>query len=332
MDTIIVALPAEDQKVMQISSEKVPHLTLLNLGDSSGVDNLEEIVLFVQHAASQLSPFYLSVDHRGELGDKDADVVFLGQGWDDLKRISDFRHHLLLNNAVRKAYDAVPQFEEWTPHVTLGYPETPAHKDDSDYPGIHSIHFDRIAVFTGDYEGPDFRLEYDYGMDSVRMSDMTTSERGAAAVAELFHYGVKGMRWGVRKDDRTSQGGADSGPTSVVVNQKKPGTFAKTQGGARHPLHDDAKTALEARQKARASTTDSLSNAELRTAVERMQLEQKYDQLAFSSDRRGRGARFVAGLLGQKRYGKKRQFTDTDEQVGEQVRKAVKVAVAAAAA
>lgn len=153
------------------------------------------------------------------------------------------------------------------------------------------------------------------------MSDISTAQRGEQAVTELFHYGVKGMRWGVRKDESASKGGSDKGPTAVVVSQKKPGTFATAKGGKRHPIADDAKRALEARQKARASTTDALTNAELRAAVERMNLERQYSQLSFESDRRSKGKRFIAGLLGNKRYGKKRPFADEYEESGERTRK-----------
>jgi 2'-5' RNA ligase len=200
--TVIVALPSVDDKVNKLSSEKIPHLTLCFLGDlsSTSADDLMRIVGFVQHAASQLSPFHMVVDHRGTLGPDDADVLFFEtRGW-SYPRIADFREHLLMDNTIRRLYDSVEQYPEWTPHLTMGYPETPAKEDDSDYPGVHNVEFDRIAVWYGDFEGPTFRLQYDeHGME-VAMSDMTTAERGSTRISELFHSGVKGMKWGVRKD------------------------------------------------------------------------------------------------------------------------------------
>lgn len=329
--TVIVALPAVDEKVYKLSSEKVPHLTLVMM-DSLTDEEAATVVQYVQHAASELSPFELSVDYRGELGPDNADVLFFKKNAWDIKRVAEFRHYLLLNDTIKLAHDSVPQFDGWTPHLTLGYPESPAHEDDSEHPGIHYVQFDRIAVWTGDYEGPDFRLQYADSAESdlvVAMSDLTGSELGEAAVRELFHYGVKGMRWGVRTKDRASQ----KAPTSVEVTQTKPGKFAKATGGANHPAHPDAINALAARQKAKASTTDALSNAELQQAVNRMQLEARYTQLQFQSDRRSRGARFAAGLLGMKRYnGKDLKFQDQDEVVGEQTRDAVKTALAFRAA
>lgn len=516
VDTVIVALPAVDDKVNRISSEKVPHLTLCYLGDQSGSDQLAAVVEYVQHAASQLSPFYMTVDYRGTLGADQADVVFFEKDRWSFERVADFRHYLLLNDTIKLMYDSQEQFPEWTPHLTLGYPETPANEDDSDYPGIHSVEFDRIAVWMGDYSGPEFRLKYDElaAESSVAWSDLKTLRLGALAASNIFgedpnaakqygtkgmkwgvrhdpghegekvktkkldkldakweksiysttgavkvhnamaehfnsrigalndkhpdadyrkgedspewksymadvnqlqsesyshavttvhgsspsgkkkaeyfndgkgderivvhsahiahagvgedepdlilrvktdeqgritelntaelelehsgdgetffmHYGVKGMRWGVRKDLATSKGGASKGPTSVVVAQKKPGTFAKAEGGKGHPLHEDAANALVARQKAKASTTDALSNVELKQAVERMRLEQQYTQLSFQSDRRSKGQRFLAGFFGKP---KPTKYVDIHEDAGDKTADAVKKALAARAA
>lgn len=326
MDTsVIVALPSADDKVNKISSEKGAHLTIAFLGETANLD-LETIVLFVQHAAAQLSPFGLEVDYRGTLGPDNADVLFFKKdGW-SFPRISDFRGHLLQNDAISRAYASVEQYPEWTPHLTLGYPATPAHKDESDYPGIHYVQFDRIAVWTGDSVGPEFRLKYEDDGMAVAMSDISTVDRGRSAVDEMFHYGVKGMKWGVTTKDRASQ----KAPTEVSVTQTKNGTFAKTNGGKNLPLHGDSKESLVVRQKAKSSTTDALSNAELRTAINRMQLEQQYTQLAFASDRRSRGARFISGLFGNPRYnGEKIKFKDADEQSGKQVRDAIDAALKA---
>lgn len=321
--TVIVALPSLGDSIYKISSEKVPHLTLLFLGNAQ---LSEEAVLYVQHACAELSPFDLSVDHRGILGPDEADVAFFSKTSYDMSRVRDFRHYLLLNDEIKRAYDSVEQYPEWTPHLTLGYPATPA-KEGEEVKRYHYVEFDRVAVWTGDYTGPEFQLEYaDYnsGMD-VAMSDISTVDRGEAAANELFHYGVKGMRWGVRKDADTSRGGASTGPTSVVVKQKKPGTYAKATGGQGHPISEDAKLALELRQKVKRSTTDALSNAELQKVVNRMNLENQYVQASFNSDRRNRGQRFIMGLFNSPRYGKdKRRFTDPTEQIGLQAREALK--------
>lgn len=203
--TVIVAIPPVDERVNKVSSEAVPHLTLLYLGD---VDLSEDAMLYVQHACEELSPFGLSVDYRGELGEDKADVLFFENNRWDLERVKEFRHWLLLNDEIKRAYDAADQYPEWTPHLTLGYPEAPARDQDDDDGRLGYIMFDRVAVWTGDFEGPTFRLRYDNYQAEVAMSEMTTAQRGEQAVAEMFHVGVKGMKWGVRKSDSAKGRGA----------------------------------------------------------------------------------------------------------------------------
>src|SRR5262245_40006802 len=125
---VIVALPTEDDYVNKISSEKVAHMTLLFLGDASQVPNLAPILDFVGHAANiSLSRFGMEVDHRGVLGIDQADTLFFSKWkWSGFETINAFRSNLLKNTDIRKAYDSTPQFPEWVPHLTLGYPEAPA--------------------------------------------------------------------------------------------------------------------------------------------------------------------------------------------------------------
>jgi 2'-5' RNA ligase len=188
---VIVAIPEENDRVWKISSEKVPHLTLLFLGDQANVSNLDKIVQFVEHAATtSLRRFWLPVDRRGELGNDPetgpADVLFFRTRGYDLKAVADFRAQLLQDNNIKSAYDAAPQFEgPWVPHLTLGYQGTPAKPDNSDYPGFYEVNFDRIAVWTGNSEGPEFLLqdrwddiEFDMSVAPLSMSDLAA--RGAA--------------------------------------------------------------------------------------------------------------------------------------------------------
>jgi hypothetical protein len=69
----------------------------------------------------------MPVDRRGELGADQADVLFFKKGRYDYKAIRDFRATLLQDNNIKTAYDSASQFEgPWHPHLTLGYPATPA--------------------------------------------------------------------------------------------------------------------------------------------------------------------------------------------------------------
>jgi 2'-5' RNA ligase len=159
---VIVAIPDESDRVWKVSSEKVPHLTLLFLGDESNVSNLESIVQFVEHAANTtLKRFYLPVDHRGELGADKADVLFFKKGRYDFKAVRDFRSLLLKDDNIKTAHDATAQFETpenvgspgqpWIPHLTLGYPTSPAKEvpDNQDYP-FYDVSFNRIAVWPSE--------------------------------------------------------------------------------------------------------------------------------------------------------------------------------------
>jgi 2'-5' RNA ligase len=195
---VIVAIPDENDHVWKVSSEKVPHLTVLFLGDVDQISNLETVVQFVEHAANTtLNRFYLPVDRRGELGADKADVLFFKKGRYDYKAIRDFRVSLLQNNNIKTAYDSAQQFEgPWNPHLTLGYPEDPAKEEDPEF-GFYSVYFNKIAVWTGDFEGPEFLLtdEWDEfeALETVPMD---------VAMSDIRHHGVKGMKWGVRKLDQ----------------------------------------------------------------------------------------------------------------------------------
>jgi 2'-5' RNA ligase len=205
---VIVAIPAEDDIVWKVSSEKKPHLTLMYLGEVSEANHAGRMAEFVQHALNinEHGPFWLNVDHRGELGPDQADVLFFEGGWDS-KWIKSLRGQLLKQNDIRSAFEAQDQFPDWVPHLTLGYPDTPANPIPDDRK-IHHVEFDRLAVWIGDYEGPEFRLKWPERDDMDEMA-VAYSDIGKSTVEELLHYGVKGMRWGQRKE-----------PTSVIEKPK----------------------------------------------------------------------------------------------------------------
>lgn len=206
----IVAIPTEQDYVWKVSSEKVPHMTLLFLGEQGDNPNEAKMAEFLEHVAKTSLPrFGLSVDRRGTLGPDNADVLFFQtKGWQkkQIERLQNLRMTLLQDDDIAAAYNSVDQYPEWTPHLTLGYPETPAKEDKRDYPGFSWIEFDRLALWTSDSSGPEFVLEGD---------DMALAMNDAVAeflahqgidveipnddVNEfLAHYGVPGMKWGRR--------------------------------------------------------------------------------------------------------------------------------------
>lgn len=261
---VVVAIPSENDYVRKISSEKVPHLTLLYL--DAHLDDVGRVEEYIRHVVdTSLNKFWLDVDRRGELGDQNADVLFFGKY--GIKRLEEFRRFLLQDPDILRAYNSVEQYPQWTPHLTLGYPETPAKEDKREYPGIRMVDFDRIALWTGDYEGVEFPLKEVGGPESFEMSI-------AKGEDFLEHFGVKGMHWGVRK----------------------------VQSIRQHPLvkaispSEDHNKAEAIRLKAKFVGPRTLSNRELQHVIKRLDLEVKFKDLKTVKHKQsllGKGASWV---------------------------------------
>lgn len=186
---VIVALPSEDDYVNKISSEQVAHMTILFLGDVSKVLNLDKIKFLVEYLGNQmLTNFTLNVDNRGPLGPDEADVVFFRQDEFCFSQINRFRANLLQDKNIRTVFDSISQFDGWKPHLTLGYPDTPANSDDRDYPGIYKVNFDRIAVWDQDYSGIEFPLSQNN--DYMEMGERVIGEilEHQSAVQQILKY------------------------------------------------------------------------------------------------------------------------------------------------
>ena len=318
---VIVAIPTEDDYVNKISSEKVAHMTLLFLGEVEKVKNFNQILGFVQHAAGQsLTRFGMDVDRRGTLGPEEADVLFFSKSrWSGFEAINDFRSYLLKNDNIRTAYDSVEQFPEWIPHLTLGYPETPANPDERDYPGINYVNFDRIAVWYDDFAGTEFPLKTPMWDLGVAMGE-TLAKKAIENV--LTHFGVKGMKWGVRRK-------ATVGPQEVVVRDSRiTGRGLRTSGGAGHPATESAMRARRIGQIGKKSGLKALTDDELQTYARRIQLEQSVRRLQYGE--KNAAQRFVARLLGQ--TGKNTAQNVANDAAGAAVKKGlIKAGILAAA-
>lgn len=218
----IVAIPNQDDYVWKLSSEKVPHMTLLYLGDEE-VDPiaLDRIQEYLEHVVdTSLCKFGMSVDHRGELGEKNADVLFFDKDRCN-KKLLEVRSYLLRQLDIFTLYNSTEQFPGWVPHLTMGYPETPAKADTRDYPGINWVNFDVVALWTGDYDGVDFRLDdrdnarywsFDNAENSSRLSETI-----ALGEEYLTHHGTKGMKWGVRRAEKKWGRNATKSSTSRKI-------------------------------------------------------------------------------------------------------------------
>lgn len=138
---IVALVPAKSDPVTAASSEPA-HITLVWLGEAADLADPEALAAQVREYAAGAGPIVAPVQERGTLGDDDADVVFL----EPTESLVAFRDGLLADGtAVRVAHDAADQFPQWTPHVTLGYPETPAN---GDYSGTE-VTFDRLELWLG---------------------------------------------------------------------------------------------------------------------------------------------------------------------------------------
>lgn len=256
MSLVVVAIPREDDYVWKISSEKIPHMTLLFLGDDVSEEDANKVVQFVEHAASlALTPFWMLVDRRGDLGEDQADVLFFVKERIE-KQVEKFRTSLLMHPTIKRLYESTEQFPTWTPHITLGYPGSPAKTDVREYPSFYSITFDRIAVWTGDFEGPEFILKDDRSMDvEVGMSDQLKDF--------IAHYGVKGQRWGVRRSK------------AALARQ------AKREGRSQSEEHARAQQLLKKKR-------SELTNDELKFLNDRLNLETNFARLNPGAVDRGR--------------------------------------------
>lgn len=122
---------------------------------------------------------------------------------------------------------------------------------------------------------------------------------------ELMHYGVKGMKWGVRKKyvphPRKSSGKTNA--QRIYENFKKKKAVSKAKP-------------VEAKSTKR--SVRDMTDDELRTAINRMQMERTYAQLTAKEVSKGR--KFVNEVM----YGAAKSVAQ--EQVKELMKKAIKKA------
>ena len=296
---VIVALPAEDDPVWVYSSEKKPHMTLLYMNGALSDEETAEITKYVQHASDvSLNRFGLSVDRRGTLGDENADVLFFETEY-GVPNLRNFRSMLLKNDAIARNYVKAEQFPGWIPHLTMGYPNSPAKEIEVDNRHLlRWINFDRVAIWFDNYEGPEFELS---GDDGLRAEDAYWSEDHGVY---LMHYGVNGMRWGVRRS--VGPNGLVTGTVKDAIDSGQTPSSAKTSRSESLAKGRRSKKSVDQKQFERNIKKDvsSLSTSDIKQITARIKAmnELKKEQKAIEEANASRSkklAKFVGSNVAE---------------------------------
>ncbi len=158
----------------------------------------------------------------------------------------------------------------------------------------------------------------------------------------IFHYGVPGMKWGVRKD--RSSGGSKkrkkkSGGISGIIRKAKRAKAAKE---AEKQEREEATTRVKIKRekKTEASSIHNVTDEELRKMVQRMSLEKQFNTLAAERGKKKvtasdvlktsakvatKGVAIIGVLGGAAALAKKYNLTDTQAQKLEQTLKIIEI-------
>lgn len=126
---------------------------------------------------------------------------------------------------------------------------------------------------------------------------------------DLMHYGILGMKWGVRRSkeqlerdkraserkssgffDKTIKTGKDKSPISPAEKIGK-----ESEKILENSMKLSSRMSAEKQRKTRSKDMDSMTNEELKNAIERMRLEDAYADL--DSKRISRGMSSVTSIL-----------------------------------
>lgn len=140
----VFLIPEASDPIVQASSEQA-HMTTVWLGDMNNLDEStiatirDEIAAYVSDLDG---PVVVPTLEQGILGADEAAVQFL----EPTEALLALREGLLAASpTVSAVMNSVEQYPQWTPHVTLGYPETPAA---GEYDG-DAVTFDRVGLWVG---------------------------------------------------------------------------------------------------------------------------------------------------------------------------------------
>lgn len=307
---VIVAIPKLLDPIRLIGDEE-KHATMLFFGETSTLppeakDNITETLAL---AASLFGPFREDVIGVSRLGSDNPPALVAGLSGNFLSRIRDI---LMVNPKINEYMGNAQQFPSYTPHVTLGYPDFAGEAELRQLAmNLDRVCFDRISLWWNDE-----RIDYDLTTTPSDASECDNAFRHAYAEVpsdnvvgflerygvkrELKHHGVKGQKWGVRRE--TDGGGGSGGAGGVIKRfiqrrkvteqvQKAPvGSIAinhKSDGSTGYAvkrpsgkwekveLSEDAANFVKASTKGKSE----MSNHELQQFIARAGLLKQYDDL-----------------------------------------------------
>lgn len=103
---------------------------------------------------------------------------------------------------------------------------------------------------------------------------------------ELYHHGIKGMKWGVRRTD--AQLGHDTGKIDLQKTKKKVDAAGTIVNETRNINNAASKKAQKKAQKQKLSEAKTMSDQELRERVNRLNMEQQYVRMSTEQINAGR--------------------------------------------
>ena len=103
---------------------------------------------------------------------------------------------------------------------------------------------------------------------------------------ELYHHGVKGMKWGVRRTP--AQLGHDTGKIDLQKTKKKVDAAGTIVNETRNINNTTSKKAQKKAQKQKLSEAKIMADRELKERVSRLNMEQQYVRMSTEQINAGR--------------------------------------------
>jgi len=287
---VIVALPPALDPVRLVGDEE-KHATILYFGDTASLpaDAKTTILESLATVANLFMPFAEETIGVERLG---SDVPPALVAKLSNRCLGKIRDTFQVNPSIVSYMSNGTQYPQYTPHVTLGYPDFQAEVGLKELTKtLYEIRFDRLALWWDDE-----RIEFPLGAQDRGMMRALSQDAMAKVGDFLEHHGIKGMKWGVRRKDPSGSGSSGSsdkssddkstkkamdkmavgsvvpmkqsdGTTKLLI-KKKDGSWKETYVSA------DAEKFIRATQK----EGHEISDRELRETVQRAKMVKEYDQ------------------------------------------------------